>query len=102
MYLIRLDILASVDITVSTVSSILKAQIPLIKDYNMNSNINDLFTLTDYEGDVSKLLAINTQTSSNAGVTSEMQALGLGVEVLGAIVRPSEVVDLTDWANAIR
>ena len=71
----------------------------------MNTNINDLFALTGYEGDVSKLLAINTQTSSNAGVTSEMQALGLGVEVLGAVVRPSVVavqVDKTDWANAIR
>ena len=34
-----------------------------------------------------------------------MQALGLGVEVLGAVVKPSvnEVkVDLTDWAKAIR
>ena len=34
MSLLKLDILASVDITVSTVSSILKAQTPLIKDYN--------------------------------------------------------------------
>jgi hypothetical protein len=87
------------------VSSILKAQIPLIKDYNMNSNINDLFALTDYEGDVSKLLAINTQTPSNAGVSIEMEALGLGSEVLGAVVRPPEVavkVDLTDWENAIK
>ena len=81
MYLIRLDILASVDITESTVSSILKAQNTLTKGLNMNSNINDLFTLTDYERDVAKLLAINTQTPSNAGVTLEMQSLGLGGEV---------------------
>jgi hypothetical protein len=50
-------------------------------------------------------LAINTQTPGTASVTSEMQALGLGSEVLGAVVKPSvnEVkVDLTDWANAIR
>jgi hypothetical protein len=70
----------------------------------MNSNINDLFTLTDYERDVSKLLAMNTQTPSKEGVTFEMQALGLGVEVFGA-VRPSVAavkVDLTDWPNAIR
>ena len=71
----------------------------------MNTNINDLFALTDYERDASKLLAMNTQTPSNAGVTLEMQALGLGVEVVGAVVKPSVgavQVDLTDWANAIR
>ena len=34
MSLLKLDILASVDITVSTVSSILKAQTPSQKDYN--------------------------------------------------------------------
>ena len=71
----------------------------------MNTNINDLFTLTDYERDISKLLAMNTQTPSNAGVAFEMQSLGLGGEVLGAVVKPSVVevkVDLTDWANAIR
>jgi hypothetical protein len=48
---------------------------------------------------------MNTQTPSNAGVTFEMQALGLGVEVVGAVVRPSvnEVkVDLTDWENIIK
>jgi len=91
----------------------------------MNTNINELLSLTGFElaklgdqfeakygyesdtsveGDVTKLLAMNTQSPSNAGVTSEMQALGLGVEVLGA-VRPSVVAvkeDLTDWANAIR
>jgi hypothetical protein len=77
----------------------------------MNTNINDLFALTDYEsdtsntGDISKLLAINTQTPGTASVTSEMQALGLGSEVLGAVVKPSIVevqVDLTDWANIIK
>ena len=92
----------------------------------MNTNINDLLSLTGFQlaklgdqfedkygyesdtsntGDVSKLLAMNTQTPSNAGVAFEMQSLGLGVEVVGAAVKPSvnEVkVDLTDWANAIR
>ena len=77
----------------------------------MNSNTNDLFALTDYDsdtsntGDVSKLLAMNTQTPSNAGVSLEMQSLGLGGEVLGAVVKPSVVevkVDKTDWENAIR
>jgi hypothetical protein len=92
----------------------------------MNTNINDLLSLTGFQlaklgdqfedkygyesdtsntGDVSKLLAINTQTPSNAGVALEMEALGFGGEVLGAAVRPSvgEVkVDLTDWANAIK
>ena len=92
----------------------------------MTSNINQLLSLTGFElaklgdqfeekygyesdtsktGDVLKLLAINTQTPSYAGVTFEMQSLGLGVEVVGAAVKPSvnEVkVDLTDWANAIR
>jgi hypothetical protein len=71
----------------------------------MNSNINELFALADYERDISKLLAINTQTPSTAGVTSEMQALGLGVEVVGAVVKPSVndvKVDKTDWANVIR
>ena len=92
----------------------------------MNTNINQLLSLTGFElaklgdqfedkygyesdtsitGDVLKLLAINTQTPSNAGVALEMQSLGLGGEVLGAAVKPSvnEVkVDLTDWDNAIR
>jgi hypothetical protein len=127
MYLIRLDILASVYITVSTVSSILTAQIPLIKDSIMNSNFNQSLSLTGFElsklgyqfevkygyesdtsntGDVSKLLAMNTQTPSNAGVAFEMQALGLGGEVVGAAaVSPSvnEVkVDLTDWNRIIK
>ena len=92
----------------------------------MTSNINQLLSLTGFElaklgdqfeakygyesdtsntGDVSKLLAMNTQIPNNAGVAFEMEALGLGVEVLGAVVRPSvnEVkVDKTDWENAIR
>ena len=97
----------------------------------MSTNINQLLSLTGFElaklgdqfeakygyesdtsntGDVSKLLAMNTQTPSNAGVAFEMQALGFGGEVfggevLGAAVRPSEVtvqVDKTDWASAIR
>ena len=93
----------------------------------MNSNNNELLSLTGFQlaklgdqfevkygyesdtsntGDVSKLLALNTQTPSNAGVTFEMKALGFGGEVLGVVaVKPSvnEVkVDLTDWANAIR
>ena len=67
----------------------------------MNSNINQLLSLTGFElaklgdqfeakygyesdtsntRDVSKLLAINTQTPSNAGVTFEMKALGFGGE----------------------
>jgi len=92
----------------------------------MNTNINELLSLTGFElaklgdqfeakygyesdtsitGDVSKLLAMNTQTPSNTGLALEMQALGLGVEVAGVVVRPSVEavqVDLTDWANAIR
>jgi hypothetical protein len=115
-----------VDITVSTVPSILTAQIPLIKDSIMNTNINQLLSLTGFElaklgdqfeakygyesdtsntGDVSKLLALNTQTPSNAGLALEMNALGLEGGVVGAVVRPSVAaveVDLTDWANAIR
>ena len=97
------------DITESTVSSILKAQIPLIKDYSMNSNFNDLFTLTDYERDTSKLLAINTQIPNNAGVAFEMEALGFGGEVFGGEVlaeaapsMSSVKVDKTDWENMIR
>jgi hypothetical protein len=92
----------------------------------MTSNINQLLSLTGFElaklgdqfeakygyesdtsntGDVSKLLAMNTQTPSNAGVAFEMQSLGLGVEVAGVAVKPSVgavQVDLTDWDNAIR
>jgi len=115
-----------VDITVSAVSSILKAQTPPQKDSIMNSNINQLLSLTGFElaklgdqfeakygyesdtsitGDVTKLLAIDTQAPSNAGVAFEMQSLGLGGEVKGVVVRPSVgvvKVDKTDWANAIR
>ena len=63
----------------------------------MTSNINQLLSLTGFElsklgdqfevkygyesdtsntGDVSKLLAMNTQSPSNAGVALEMEALG--------------------------
>jgi hypothetical protein len=101
---LKLYILAFMDITVSTVSSILTAQISLIKNHSMNSNINDLFTLTDYESDTS-IHRNATKLASTAGVTSEMQSLGFSGEVVGAAVRPSVLavkVDLTDWANAIR
>ena len=70
----------------------------------MNTNINDLFTLTDYESDTSSHRN-TTKLASNAGVASEMQALGLGGEVVGVAVRPSVVEvkdDKTDWANVIR
>ena len=90
----------------------------------MTSEINKLLSLTGFElsklgdqfeakygyesdtsitGDVSKLLAMNTQTPSNAGVSFEMNSLGLGFEVVD-VVRPSVSVvkrDLTDWANVI-
>jgi hypothetical protein len=115
-----------VDITVGTVSSILKAQNTLTKGLIMNTNINQLLSLTGFElaklgdqfeakygyesdtsntGDVSKLLAMNTQTPS-AGLALEMQALGFGDEVVGAAaVSPSVVeveVDLTDWDRIIK
>ena len=101
------------------------AQIPSQKDSMMNSNINELLSLTGFElaklgdqfedkygyesdtsktGDVLKLLAINTQTPSNAGVTFEMKALGFGGEVVD-ILKPSleaVQVDKTNWANAIK
>jgi hypothetical protein len=70
----------------------------------MNSNINQLLSLTDYESDTS-FHRNTTKLARNAGVTFEMNALGLGGEVFGAAVKPSVVelkVDLTDWANAIR
>jgi hypothetical protein len=102
------------------------AQTPSQKESIMNTNINELLSLTGFElaklgdqfedkygyesdtsntDDVTKLLAMNTQTPSNAGVTFEMQSLGLGGEVVdAAVVRPSEVavqVDKTDWDNVI-
>ena len=98
------DILVFVDITVSTVPSILTAQIPSQKDYSMNTNINDLLSLAGYESDTS-IHRNATKAPSNAGVTLEMQALGLGVEVVGAAVKPSVNVvkkDLTDWDNVIK
>ena len=125
MYLIRLDILASVDITVSTVPSILNGTNSLTKGLIMNTNINELLSLTVFElaklgdqfeakygyesdtsntGDVTKLLAINTQTPSNGGIAFEMQSLGLGSEVVAqaAPSMSSVKVDKTDWENMIR
>ena len=125
MYLIRLDILAFVDITISTVSSILNGTNSLTKGLIMNSNNNELLSLTGFQlaklgdqfeakygyesdtsntGDVSKLLALNTQTPSNAGVTFEMKALGFGGEVVAeaAPSMSSVKVDKTDWENMIR
>ena len=90
----------------------------------MNSNINQLLSLTGFElaklgdqfeakygyesdtsitGDVTKLLAIDTQAPSNAGVAFEMQELGFGGEVVGEVKPSVSVVkrDLTDWANVI-
>ena len=91
----------------------------------MTSNINQLLSLSGFElaklddqfqakygyesdtsitGDVTKLLAMNTQAPSNAGVAFEMQSLGLGGEVKGSVVGPSVgvvTVDKTDWANMI-
>ena len=92
----------------------------------MNTNINELLSLTGFElaklgdqfeakygyesdtsitDDVTKLLAMNTQTPSSAGAALEMNALGLGGEVVGAAVKSSVgavKVDLTDWANIIK
>jgi hypothetical protein len=93
----------------------------------MNTNVNELLSLTGFElaklgdqfeakygyesdtsitDDVTKLLALNTQTPSNAGVALEMNALGLGGEVVGAAaVKPSVgavKVDLTDWDRIIK
>jgi len=125
MYLIRLDILAFVDITISTVSSILNGTNSLIKGFNMNSNINELLSLTGFQlaklgdqfedkygyesdtsitGDVAKLLAMNAKSASNASVAFEMQSLGLGSEVVAqaAPSMNSVKVDKTDWENVIR
>ena len=87
----------------------------------MNTNINELLSLTGFElaklgdqfeakygyeldtsitGNVTKLLALNTQAPSNAGVAFEMQSLGLGGEVKPSVIPVT--VDKTDWANAIR
>ena len=91
----------------------------------MNTNINELLSLTGFElaklddqfeakygyesdtsntEDVTKVLTMNTQTPNKAGVTFEMQALGFGGEVVD-ILKPSleaVQVDKTDWANAIK
>jgi len=91
----------------------------------MNTNINQLLSLTGFElvklgdqfeakygyesdtsitGDVTKLLALNTQIPNNAGVALEMNALFFrGDEV--TVVKPSVSsvqVDKTDWDNVIR
>ena len=91
----------------------------------MNSNINELLSLTGFElaklgdqfeakygyesdtsitDDVTKLLAMNTQTPRNAGVTFEMHSLGLGGEVVDVVKSFVGAVkeDKTDWANVIR
>ena len=70
----------------------------------MNTNINDLLSLADYESDTS-IHRNATKLASNAGVSIEMEALGLGGEVFGAVVKPSVRAvkeDLTDWENIIR
>tara|TARA_R110000796_G_scaffold148191_1_gene265050 strand:+ start:1644 stop:1988 length:345 start_codon:yes stop_codon:yes gene_type:complete len=114
-----------VDIAVSTVPFILNGTNSLTKGLIMNSNNNELLSLTGFQlaklgdqfeakygyesdtsntGDVSKLLAMNTQTPSNAGVTFEMQALGFEGEVVAeaAPSMSSVKVDKTDWENMIR
>ena len=60
---------------------------------------------TSVEGDVTKLLALNTKAPNNEGIAFEMHSLGLGGEVLGAAVKSSVEtvqVDKTDWANVIQ
>ena len=91
----------------------------------MTSNINQLLSLTGFElaklgdqfeakygyesdtsntGDVSKLLAMNTQTPSNGCVEVEMASLGFRGEVVAeaAPSMSSVKVDKTDWENMIR
>ena len=68
MYLIRLDILASVDITISTVSSILNGTNSLIKGLNMNTNINQLLSLTGFE-----LAKLGDQFEAKYGYESDMR-----------------------------
>ena len=96
------------------------AQTPPQKDSIMNSIINQLLSLTGFElaklgdqfeakygcesdtsitGDVAKLMALKTQTPSNAGVAFEMASLGLGGEVKSSVSVVKR--DLTDWANVI-
>jgi hypothetical protein len=53
----------------------------------MNTNINDLFALTDYESDTS-IHRNATKLARNAGLALEMNSLGLGGEVVG-VVGPS-------------
>jgi len=86
----------------------------------MKTNINQLLSLTGFElaklgdqfeakygyesdtsitGDVSKLLALSTQTPNSEGVAVEMASLGLGGEVKSSVSVVKR--DLTDWANVI-
>jgi hypothetical protein len=93
-----------VDITISDRVIYSDGTNSLIKGFNMNTNINDLFTLTDYESDTSSHRN-TTKLARNAGLAFEMQALGLGGEVVDVAVKSSVVpvkVDLTDWANIIK
>ena len=62
------DILASVDITVSTVSSILMAQIPSQKESIMSTNINQLLSLTGFE-----LAKLGDQFEAKYGYESDMR-----------------------------
>jgi len=69
----------------------------------MNSNINELLSLSGFESDTS-IHRNATKLASNEGVALEMKALGLGGETL-PVVKPSVrvlKVDKTDWENAIR
>jgi hypothetical protein len=116
-----------VDITISDRVIYSDGTNSLIKGFNMNTNINELLSLTGFElaklgdqfeakygyesdtsitDDVTKLLAMNTQTPSNADVSLEMEALGFADEVLDvAAVKPAVVavkVDLTDWDRIIK
>jgi len=90
----------------------------------MNTNINQLLSLTGFElaklgdqfeakygyesntsiaGDVTKLMALNTQAPINEGIAFEMQSLGFGGEAPSQSASPVSTVkvDLTDWANVI-
>ena len=65
----------------------------------MNSNINELLSLTGLESDTS-IHRNATKLASNEGIAFEMQSLGLGGEVKPSVMPVT--VDKTDWANAIR
>lgn len=81
MPLITLDILASVDITESTVSSILRAQLSHKRTAIMNSNINQLLSILGLEyGTITS--KDETKLANRKRVEFEMQSLGLGSEVV--------------------